>query len=266
MPVLMYHHVAPLPGAFVTVTPEAFEEHVRLLARRPTLFLDELVGFMEGRIEVPRGAVVLTFDDGYADFARWAFPLMEKYGVRGTVFICPGLMADSRGGSPVELASHRQIWASRAPEHFLTWEEALRMQAAGLVRFASHTLTHPRRMAELPSEAVREELLRAKEAIEERLGVPCLDVAWPGGSYSARTVEIAREVGYRSAYTTRRGPNRAGDDPMAIRRFPAVGDAAGLANRLKMRRRLFVWGHGPTAAVWGAVCAARERRHRRRRT
>lgn len=262
---LMYHHVSPLPGEFVTVTPDALEEHARILSRRPTLFLDELVRFMEGNAPLPKGAVVVTFDDGYADFARWAAPILARHGVKSTVFICPGLMAERRDSAPIEPAYHGEIWRNPTPGHFLAWEEVSGMQASGLVRFGSHTMTHPRRLDERSPEELRDELAASKRVIEKRLGAPCEHLAWPRGVFTAEAVEMARELGYRSASTTRRGPNRKGGDPMAIRRFPAVGEYAGCGNRLEMRRRLFIYSGVVTASVWSAVSSGVRRRRRARR-
>jgi len=219
----------------------------------------------EGRL-LPKGATVVTFDDGYADFARWAAPALRRHGVRSTVFICPGLMAERRGAADDRPRLHREIWQDPKPEHFLSWEEVGDLYASGLVRFGSHTMTHPRRLDELSGEDLQNELAVSKCVIEKRLGILCEHVAWPRGVFNDEAVQMARVLGYKSASTTRRGANVPGGDPMLIRRFPAVGESAGGGNRLEMRRRLFIYGNATIARVWSAVSGTRRRRRARRRS
>ena len=66
--VLLYHRVADEPDDpfGLCVSPERFDDQLAALARRyPVLSLDELTDRLEGGL--PKRAVLLTFDDGYAD-------------------------------------------------------------------------------------------------------------------------------------------------------------------------------------------------------
>ncbi len=91
--VLMYHRVLD-PGAatcspsLVSATPAAFEEQVRLLARRyRVLSLDEVVDSFRRQRPLPPRAVLVTFDDGCADFGEIAWPILRRYRVPATVFV-----------------------------------------------------------------------------------------------------------------------------------------------------------------------------------
>jgi peptidoglycan/xylan/chitin deacetylase (PgdA/CDA1 family) len=88
----MYHRVVELPTdpQMLGVTPRHFDEHLEVLRRSArTLSLAELVrSVREGRI--PKRAIVITFDDGYADNLLAARPLLQKHALPGTVFVTAG--------------------------------------------------------------------------------------------------------------------------------------------------------------------------------
>jgi peptidoglycan/xylan/chitin deacetylase (PgdA/CDA1 family) len=92
--ILTLHHVCPArpeafqPNRFLEVTPEFLDRLLRRLARSriDVVSLDEMHRrYIEG--DFTRRFVCLTFDDGYKDFLRWAYPLLRKYKLPFTVFI-----------------------------------------------------------------------------------------------------------------------------------------------------------------------------------
>jgi peptidoglycan/xylan/chitin deacetylase (PgdA/CDA1 family) len=78
------------------VTPEHFAEQLDVLAqRRQVISLQSLTqALRQGRL--PRRAVVITFDDGYADNLLTAKPLLEKHHLPATVFVATGYIGDRR--------------------------------------------------------------------------------------------------------------------------------------------------------------------------
>lgn len=92
--ILALHHVRPArpdafqPNRFFEVTPEFLERLLRRLARSriDVVSLDEMHRrYIEG--DFRRRFVCLTFDDGYSDFLRWAYPLLRKYGMPFAMFV-----------------------------------------------------------------------------------------------------------------------------------------------------------------------------------
>lgn len=92
--ILAYHRVADLPSdpQLLSVTSEHFAAHLRHLRLRYTILsLPELLAALAtGRL--PRNAVALTFDDGYADNVLNAKPLLEQENSPATVFITSGML------------------------------------------------------------------------------------------------------------------------------------------------------------------------------
>ena len=92
--ILTLHHVRPArsegfqPNRLLEVTPDFLEGLVRRLARAriDVVSLDEMHRrFIEG--EFKRRFVCLTFDDGYKDFLRWAYPVLRKYKLPFAMYI-----------------------------------------------------------------------------------------------------------------------------------------------------------------------------------
>jgi peptidoglycan/xylan/chitin deacetylase (PgdA/CDA1 family) len=105
LPVLMYHRIAEaadeplLDPSLISASPGEFERQMTYLAAaRRVLSLEELLAVRRGRMELPRGAVLVTFDDGYRDFAEHAWPVLERLGVPVTLFV-PTALPDTPGAA-----------------------------------------------------------------------------------------------------------------------------------------------------------------------
>ncbi len=149
IPILNYHHVNPLEGDMVTVSVNHFEEQMSFLKRKDyhTLFVSELVEWMQGKRKVPKKSVVLSFDDGFWDNYKYAFPILKKYGLKATIFIVTGWISEERNpGQAREVIPHHQvnqlIAQGRGDQIAMTWPEAKEMQESGLIEMESHTHSH----------------------------------------------------------------------------------------------------------------------------
>jgi peptidoglycan/xylan/chitin deacetylase (PgdA/CDA1 family) len=196
VPVLMYHRVVPsLPGPDPygnCVTVASFESHLRWLARRgytgvPLGAVAEALGGARGPL--PRRPVVITFDDGYEDNHRHAWPALRRHGFGATVF----LVSDAIGG-------HNHFDAADNPEPvpMLSVEQIRAMHGAG-IDFGSHTCTHPGPLTALADDRIRDELTRSRAAIEAILDSPVLDFAYPHSRLDPRVEALVRAAGYRLA-------------------------------------------------------------------
>jgi len=90
----MYHRIAD--DAFdpwgLAVPRHTFADQIQWLAKnRTVLDLAELAR-LHAAGSLPRDAVAITFDDGYASVAREALPIIERFGLKATIFIPASLV------------------------------------------------------------------------------------------------------------------------------------------------------------------------------
>ncbi|HEY6608742.1 MAG TPA: polysaccharide deacetylase family protein [Candidatus Limnocylindria bacterium] len=93
--VLTYHRIADPDASGSTaslyVSPKAFEEHLEALTQRYTIIsADDLIEARSGRRELPRHALLLTFDDAYVDFATTAWPMLRERSLPALLFVPTG--------------------------------------------------------------------------------------------------------------------------------------------------------------------------------
>jgi peptidoglycan/xylan/chitin deacetylase (PgdA/CDA1 family) len=226
--ILMYHAVGQSgePASRFVLPAPRLERQMRRLARRrlPVLHLDELVEYRRKGALPPAGAVVITFDDGYADTLEVAGPILRRFRFPATVFVVSsriGGAADWQGAS--ELGGRP----------LLDWQGVLDLPRSGLA-VGAHTRTHPQ-LPELDAQAASEEIAQSRIDLGERLGTPIRSFAYPYGRTSERTVAAVARAGYDSACGIRRGLNDPGTPLLELRRAPVDGDASMLRFALAVR-------------------------------
>ena len=247
--VLGYHAVSDGWPSVLAVPPEAFELQMsRLLDRgyRGVTFHDAVHSEAVGK----RFAV--TFDDSYLSLMENAFPVLDRLGVPGTVFVPTdfvGIGQPMRWGG-VEEWSDGPYSSELLP---MSWEQLATLGNAGW-EIGSHTCSHPH-LPEVSDEELDAELQRSKEACERHLGEPCRSLAYPYGEHDERVIEGARRAGYTAACTLT--VRLHAPSPL---RWPRVGIFPGDEEAWRFRVKT-----SPTARVirasraWDAVEAVRRR-------
>lgn len=246
VPVLMYHHISPVKGDMVSVTPSVFEgqmRHIRDAGYR-TLSLDELIGFMEGSFKPDRKSVAITFDDGYLDNYIYAYPVLKACGLKAAVFIVSdwvdkASLSPDRAGVVEEYKkkplTHAQTKAlveiGELGRVSVDWSMVEDMRSSSLVEFHSHTKTHAS-ADRLETSGLIEELAGSKRRIEEKLGADCQYLCWPKGRYTSAAVEAAASAGYKGIFTTIPGVAQKGADPLHVKRIVVKDSVAWLKVRL----------------------------------
>lgn len=202
IPVLTYHHI--LPNEYITkykwsdnssvISLETFKEEMDFLYNNGfyTATLDELEAFLDGEIELPKKTVVITFDDGYLSNALYAYPIMQKYNFRGTIFAI-GNRADNE-----------QIEFEPSTTQSISIYEMYKY--ADVFDFESHTYDlHKKDKNDKPAlisskeEVIIDDLTKNKNLLDANY------FAYPYGAYSQKTIDYLKKVGYKMAFTTKKG-------------------------------------------------------------
>jgi peptidoglycan/xylan/chitin deacetylase (PgdA/CDA1 family) len=211
VPVLMYHSVSEHPPTAtrrLSVHPREFDAQLRLLRREgfTAVPFGEYAAALTGGTPLPERTVVLTFDDGYADFHEQALPVLDAHGFTATVFVTTGWLDDAGDDA-----------AGRPLDRMLSWSQVRELDSAG-VEIGAHSHSHAQ-LDQLPSRAVEEELRRSKELLEERTGRQVSTLAYPFGYSSRRVRDAVAAAGYRHAAAVANRMPSARPDPMALPRL-----------------------------------------------
>ena len=129
---------------WLSVSLDHFETFCKYLVDNNynTVFLDEW--FHNISSSVPNKQVVLTFDDGYLDNWVYAYPILKKYNLKGTIFVNPEFIDESK-----EIRSNLDdVWNNNVdkdqliPLGFVNWAELKKMDASGVMDIQSHSMSH----------------------------------------------------------------------------------------------------------------------------
>jgi peptidoglycan/xylan/chitin deacetylase (PgdA/CDA1 family) len=209
--ILLYHRVAAVPGGLerptMNVTPDRFARQLEHLLDAGYRFLPlgTVVEGAQASRPLPARCVVLTFDDGYLNFHRNVWPVLQRLQVPATVFVTTAFL-DSQAPFPFDAWGRRH--RRRLPPvawQPLSWAQCREMERSGLVEVGSHTHTH-RNLRGRPEEFAAD-LDTSLRLLERRLGSGPRSFSFPFGSVrhgfaGPELMAAARACGVSCALTT----------------------------------------------------------------
>ena len=232
--ILMYHMIAePVAGAHfngLRVAPLMFEQQLRWLKDNgwKSFTVSEL---MDQSSHLPEKAFAITFDDGYADNATQALPLLQQFGFKATLYLV--VDRHDRDWSRSRKAHHDGDELKGIPK--LSDEQVSTLLASGCFELGSHTLTHPN-FIKLGDAALRHELSESKHRLEQCFDIPVRSFAYPFGLYRPEQLALVREAGYDSAVTVREGIDHPANwNPLELARIKVSGRDSMRAFRQRLR-------------------------------
>jgi peptidoglycan/xylan/chitin deacetylase (PgdA/CDA1 family) len=208
--VLLYHRVGD--GAGEIELPAYLFEHQLAYLREH----DQVVT-LDDALRDRDGGVVVTFDDGYADFYNIVTPLLVKHSIPATLFLATGLVGRAASGLGA-----------------LTWADLKDIASTGVITVGSHTHTHAD-LSRAPQDVCEEEMRRSKDLIEDRLGCACSHFAYPWAVASPIADGVARLLFDSAAVGAWRSNRRGRIDPYRLGRTPVLRSDGGMFFRAKVR-------------------------------
>lgn len=202
--ILTYHRVGGGTMDELDVGRGDFTRQVEELARHRVDHLGDALDALDRGETGSR--VVLTFDDGFADMHRHAWPLLREHGLPFVVYVASSCVG---GELRWEGSTARKTGAPA-----LTWRQLRSMVDSGLCTIGNHTHHHVR-----PDRLDEDELDRCNDEVLDRLGVVPEHFAFPWG-VPVPGLDAALRARFRSAVTGRVGRNLPGTDRMRLRRVP----------------------------------------------
>jgi len=208
---LIYHNVtdAPVSGdwAQMTTPRDLFDRQMHYLKSNGynVITADQVAELLITDRDIPLRTVTLTFDDGYRDNYRNAFPILRKYGFNATLFVTAGFIGRDKAGGA----------------EYLNWQEAREMRKSGTFTFGCHSFSH-RKLARLKKDELIKEIREAKNIIEtglnEKIGIFAYPFGWHN-AFDKRVSETLREEGFSCAFTAIHGAITKKSDLFGLRRM-----------------------------------------------
>lgn len=181
---------------------------------------DQLHRWLTERDGLPPGRYFhLSFDDGFDNVYRNAFPILSELGIPATAFV-PTRFIDGKDEQLIlDWSSTTRVSAPTRP---MSWSQLDEMSRHG-VEIGAHTRRHTRlsEISDKPDRLV-DEVRGSKRDIEDALGRPCRFMSWPYGTRADvddRSMEAIESCGYELSFSAVRGTVRRGDtSPLSVPR------------------------------------------------
>ncbi len=178
VPILMYHHINPVPSTAsrftsgLYVSPDVFEKQLAYLVKKnyKSLTSQEFYTLLSTGKNPSQKSLMLTFDDGTTGQYTNGFPLLKKYGLVGIFYI------------PSSKSS-------------ITYNQLREMAKAGMI-IESHSATHIDLAKENNPQRLYSEIVGSRYTLRNATGQPVITISYPGCVADSQTYPYVSQAGY----------------------------------------------------------------------
>jgi peptidoglycan/xylan/chitin deacetylase (PgdA/CDA1 family) len=206
----MYHDIAidRVSASRLAVPVDVFAAQLRYLHSEgfETLTASAVAAALATGVQLPERAVVITYDDGFANLHERAFPLLNYYHFTATVYVTTEWIQDSK-------SAH----SSPRPGRMLSWQQIHDLADAGF-EIGAHSCSHPQ-LDQLPRQYLEAEVQVSKAILENELQRPISGMAYPFGYSSTEVRRTVQRLGYEYACIV---GNRLIDSPVDLFALPRL--------------------------------------------
>lgn len=206
-----------------------FESCIDWLSKNGFHFIsvNELEQIINEEKAFPKGAVVITIDDGWQSNLDNIVPVADKYKVPVEIFVSTEVVEKGHGYWWSYIVAARKMGLSSEPVEFfktidnedrvrileetktkiqlkreaLTIDQVNEISKSKYIGIGSHSVSHPI-LPRCSNEGSRHEILYSKEVLEEWTGREVKHFAYPNGDFSNREISFLKRYGYTLAFTT----------------------------------------------------------------
>lgn len=186
---IMFHSVAK-PGREITdatTISMAYFEAFMAKAKEmefSTITTDELVDFLEHNEKIPERSMILILDDQRPGVTELFMPYLEENDWTLTLG-----------------------WITTENTRESVWLQMVTLAESGRLDVQSHGHYHRYIQDYFSREDVELEIYKPIEIIQDRFGTTPSAIVWPGGNFTALSLQIARDAGFKLGFTAfSRGP------------------------------------------------------------
>ncbi len=248
IPILLYHSVSgdPSPAlADYTLDPARFEEHAAVIAEQgwQTLTVGELTRRVAEGAITDEPTLAITFDDGFADTAEQAAPILDRHGLAATIYVTSGCVGQDCDWLGPQGRRPMASWQQLRDLSDLGWE------------IGAHSVDHSQLDVLRPA-ALREQIRGSRSGLQDHMGLPVESFAYPHGYHSGRVRREVIAAGFLSACAVKNSLSSTADDPYALARLTVAStltgdDLARLLGGQNRRTRIMTGGRELTRTkVW----------------
>ncbi len=197
--ILLYHNISKTFSPYGSIVfPEVFRKHIKFIKSKGIKFLspDEFFKADSG--------VLLTFDDGFVDLYKFAFPILIEENVPAIIFVVSGY------------AGKKNDWEVTMGKSFthLSWSEIQEIHKYGIT-IGSHSHLHPD-YSRSPLDVVKKDMQISLEVISDKIGERVKYLSYPFGRIRESEKELAGKAGYKNAFVS---TPRETDNPYLLGRW-----------------------------------------------
>jgi len=222
LPIIMYHGLLKdhsYQNKYF-IHPDYFENDLKYIEKNgyTTIFISDLIAYVENGVPLPEKPIMLTFDDGYYNNYLYGFPLLEEYKAKAVISLIGKYTDDYTNVSDVSpYYSH------------ITWEDARIMQNSGLVEFQNHSynlhLNDNGRVGAAQaidesydkySNFLKSDIELLQQEFFVWLSQRPLCFTYPFGSYTDNTDSVLKELGFKATLSCYEGLNYITKDPNCL--------------------------------------------------
>lgn len=218
LPILMYHKINTSPKSLndYTITPETFQGDMEYLRSHgyTTISIKQLIAYTRGEYTLPEKPIMITFDDGYANFATYALPILKEYNMCAVMAIV-GKYTDMF----TEHEDHNVKYSN------FSWSELVELSKSPNVELAAHSYDMHSLKGRKGCKIMKGESVSSYEMVFSRdldllerrfityIGEKPVAFAYPFGFYCEEAKEILRSRGYAVLFTCIERVNKLTGDP-----------------------------------------------------
>jgi peptidoglycan/xylan/chitin deacetylase (PgdA/CDA1 family) len=222
--IIAYHKIVPIVRDPLSVSTQEFINHLRFFMTKGWNFLtlkEVYEQYISRDLKPVNNTIVITFDDGYANNYKYAFPILKSYGIKATIFLVVDHIGKQKNSYKEEMAEE---------DLMLNWDQIHEMRDYG-IEFGSHTLTHPF-LTKITPDIARKEIYESKLILDKQLSQNTVSFCYPSGDLNTDICNIVKDVGYKVGVVTPPRP-RIKESVFTLKRIGLYNTDTYLTFRLK---------------------------------